>query len=650
MNPKHVQREVSVARAKEYCVTHWGWTTPDDTITRIAQYHLYARGKRLKTLEVMVDKGIISENTKARVLHELQNNPDAVTLDEGLSAFEAIGSRVVTRNEIAEYKNELLSIEHDIMYIPLLSKDHITAHPAMQSDHNIQLECKNMNAVLVKIQEKTSALLFSDLEGPYRTYVSLGRIERQLNPIVKRFVDSQERLVIGSARQDEIAKMLNESTSDASDVTARMRVNNLIDSQQSWESKLGRIYAWAISRSASDIHFAPKEQDQIINTHVRIHGMLVPVPEDLKPTREEYHRIKITLLARSGATKTTGEILTQPEDGHLLLNYENQRVNLRLSFIPDGNMFTYEENFVDIVQRVIPYETDVVNPATLGFEERLSTISQLIRFGQGLVLVTGPTGSGKSRTTYGMIELYKQEHGDTKKIVTFEKPVERDIPGVTQINIRLMPGQEPGTEYEPYDRQILRQDPDMIGFGEINDSKTALSAAKAVQTGHFCLATLHTNSAEATIERLEGLVPDKSVSAIISCISGIIAQRLVPILCDKCVDVRVPTADERSKIKYALYKRGETEVAEFMKSIPEDKQLGFLRSPPRRDCKCKGVGVTGRVPVLEILDLSPSQRQDIIKGGDERKNALEEARICGMTEQLIDLISNKQVDLRYLAV
>lgn len=257
------------------------------------------------------------------------------------------------------------------------------------------------------------------------------------------------------------------------------------------------------------------------------------------------------------------------------MKIDNENIDLRVSILPTVNG-------EKVVIRILDKSAFNVDKSTLGIlEDDLEKINNIISKPHGIVLVTGPTGSGKSTTLYSLLKDLNRED---KNIITIEDPVEFSMDGINQVNVNT----KAGLTFASGLRSILRQDPDIVMLGEIRDSETAEIAVRAAITGHLVLSTIHTNDAPSSIVRLKdmGLAPYLVSSALV----GIIAQRLIRKLCVECKE--------------------EYEASDYEKEIlgvEKDKSLTLYR---KVGCnKCNNTGYKGRVGIYEIMQVNKEIRE-----------------------------------------
>jgi type IV pilus assembly protein PilB len=281
---------------------------------------------------------------------------------------------------------------------------------------------------------------------------------------------------------------------------------------------------------------------------------------------------------------------------------------LRVSTFPTANG-------EKVAIRILDPSVGLMHIENLGLSEwNLNIILQAIKKPFGMVLVTGPTGSGKSTSLYALLQILNQ---DGVNVVTLEDPVEYFVPGVNQSQV--IP--EIGYSFASGLRSILRQDPDVIMVGEVRDNETAELAVHSALTGHLVLSTLHTNNAVGTIPRLVDLGVQRFL--IPATLNIIVAQRLARRLCPKCKRLVQPTNDQGQVIDKALKEL----PSEFAKTLSFSKPYQ-LYEPVGCD-ECKGKGFFGRIGLYEVLHMTPELEKIILTSGSEA-DILAEAKRQGM--------------------
>lgn len=328
----------------------------------------------------------------------------------------------------------------------------------------------------------------------------------------------------------------------------------------------------AAKRGASDIHFDP--YTNLMKIRIRIDGALrnyAEIPNTVK--KNLITRIKII----SGMNITETRL---PQDGSIKTKLKDLDLDLRVSVIPTSNG-------EKIVIRILDYSMSLSGLESLGFSNtNYKKVLTMLSEPNGIILVTGATGSGKSTTVYSMLQRLNNVETN---IITVEDPIEMDIEGVNQIQTNS----EIGLDFATALRAILRQDPNVIMIGEIRDTETAKIAVRASITGHIVLSTIHTNNSLNTIERLLDMDVERYLLA--SALTGIISQKLARKLCPHCRVLRKTNEYEKELFKKILKK----EVNEIYAA---------------EGCEHCGNGYTGRIAVHEVLMINQAIRDAISEG------------------------------------
>jgi type IV pilus assembly protein PilB len=331
---------------------------------------------------------------------------------------------------------------------------------------------------------------------------------------------------------------------------------------------LNTVFEQAIRANASDVHIEP--QESFIRIRLRIDGQL-----------EEIMRQDITLLsAMIVRIKILSEIniaeKRKPQDGRFSMTVDGNEYDMRVSCLPT----IYGEK---VVLRVIDKKGLLkAKKEIIKYKEDLQKFDNIIKNSYGMVLITGPTGSGKSTTMYTMISELNREDVN---IVSVEDPVEASIAGINQVQVNV----KAGLDFASALRSFLRQDPDILVVGEIRDKETVEIAVRAAITGHLVISTIHTNDAPSTITRLL----DMNIESFLigSAIIGVIAQRLVRKICKECKEEYVPSPSELT----------------ILENLKVDVHNKFYKG---KGCHvCNNTGYKGRIGVYEILPITPSIKE-----------------------------------------
>ncbi len=337
---------------------------------------------------------------------------------------------------------------------------------------------------------------------------------------------------------------------------------------------VNQILKQALNQGASDIHIEPYENK--VQVRYRIDGMLYTI--DMPPEVQEHYAAIISRIKIMAGLDITEKRL--PQDGSFKIEHNDENIDVRVSIIP----YTFGEG---AALRLLTNEHLSFNFVSLGMDKQtIFNIKKLVSKTQGIILVTGPTGSGKTLTLLTIIRYLIFSTSSRKKVITIEDPVEHHIPNCNQIHVNM----DTGLSFARGLRSILRHDPDVIMIGEIRDTETAHIAIQAALTGHLVLSSLHTNDACSTITRLidMGIEPYLVATAI----KGVLAQRLVRLVCDKCKQAYKPRLDR---------------LPEGMKL--EEGQMLYRSN----GCEyCRNTGFRGRTGIFELVTMTDKLREAII--------------------------------------
>ncbi|MEK7147949.1 MAG: GspE/PulE family protein [Patescibacteria group bacterium] len=354
------------------------------------------------------------------------------------------------------------------------------------------------------------------------------------------------------------------------------------------------ILASALSLKASDVHLEPEENK--VRLRYRLDGVLT----DILYFDKETYELLISRLKLISELKLN--IKEKAQDGRFSIKLENTEIEVRTSLIPGP----YGEA---LVLRVLNPDTIAVELEKLGIHPRLLEILyKEIRKPNGLILTTGPTGSGKTTTLYAFL---KKIYTPQIKVITIENPIEYHIEGIVQTQAEA----EKGYTFAEGLRSALRQDPDVIMVGEIRDNETAEVAINASLTGHLVLSTLHTNNAAGAFPRLLDLGANSKV--ISSALKVSIAQRLVRTLCDKCKKEVVLEGEAKATVDRIILS---IEDKSYVEGIQTEKiWIPSGKGPDGKGCdNCNGIGYKGRIGVFEAIIMDGEIEKAVIQNPSER--------------------------------
>ena len=394
------------------------------------------------------------------------------------------------------------------------------------------------------------------------------------NAVAEKAFDAAQDIV-------EAEKLLNpEALSDSEGEVESVNTDDEYDENKADDAPVIRIVnsiiSSAVAKSCSDIHLNPFEKNMVVR--LRLDGNLIVQPSP--PSK--YRRAMVARLKVMGKMDIMEK--RKPQDGRIKIKVQGKTIDLRVSTLPT----IYGEN---VVMRILDQENLQLDLNKLGFEQdELDVYLSAIKKPYGMVLHTGPTGSGKTTTLYSALSTVNDP---AKNIMTLEDPVEYNLPGVVQCQVNT----DGGMTFASMLRANLRQDPNVIMVGEIRDGETADVAVKAALTGHLVLSTLHTNNAPATVMRLVDMGIDRMyVGSALLCV---VAQRLVRRVCKDCKEPYEPDEEELVKLR-----------------ITRDDIKGHNCHRGRGCATCGGSGYKGRVALYEIMRMSPKVEDAIYRGDD----------------------------------
>lgn len=423
------------------------------------------------------------------------------------------------------------------------------------------------------------------------------RTQLQVEPVAVEYDKLKVRIEKNDPAQTMDENLLTEVSSDAGGEEVSPDVDDapIVRFVQ-------RVLSDALKKGASDIHFEPYEKSYRVR--FRVDGML---QETSQPPLTAKSKIaaRIKIMSRLNTTETR-----IPQDGRIRLNMGNdgRKIDFRVSTLP--TLFGEK-----IVMRLLDSNKSLLKLEQLGFENsQRVAVEKALAKPYGMILVTGPTGSGKTVSLYTFLNMLNHE---SINISTVEDPSEINLPGINQVNIN----ERIGLTFAKALRALLRQDPDVIMVGEIRDLETADISIKASQTGHKVLSTLHTNDAVSTIVRLKNMGVE--TFNIASSVNLIIAQRLVRKLCN-C------KAPHPNGLKALV-------SAELMKEVPQEDWTPFCAV----GCDaCNGTGYSGRTGIYEVLPVSEEMQELIVSGASslEMERLARREGIASMSESGISKI------------
>ena len=484
-----------------------------------------------------------------------------------------ISNGIITEQQLIEALQMQLGIE----FIDL-TKVNIPTELAQVVPKNI---AKQYTVVPIRAVKDELYLAMSDPLNFYAIEEVRKAVRRKVVPVLatKDAIEHSIQILYGNegaARAiEEMRREAGAGTEAAPETNTAFTSNQLGDDSVSNAPTIrlvNSIIERAVVERASDIHLEPHETELLVR--MRIDGIMqdiLTVPRDLQ--NSVLSRIKIMAGLNIAERRV-------PQDGRFNVRVKDKNIDLRISTLPT----VYGEK---IVARLLDKSGGRIALEAIGLtEEGLAAIKNLLKYRNGVILVVGPTGSGKTTTMYSMIHEINTRDVN---LVTLEDPVEYNIEGVNQVQIN----EKVGLTFASGLRSILRQDPDIIAVGEIRDGETADIAMRAAITGHVVLSTIHTNDAVGTIERLEDIGVEPYLVA--SAMRGMVSQRLLRKICPNCKQAYTATEEELRDL-----------------DIPDEVGLTLYRG---KGCpNCFNTGFRGRTAVVEVMTLNSKLRRLIADG------------------------------------
>ncbi len=533
----------------------------------------------------------------------------------------------IIRRQEEEKKTQKLAVELDLLYIDLTT---VPIDP-----HGLKIiplkEAKEFRVIILKKLGKTIKIAVKDPNNE-KTEKLLGelrnngftleifivsqsslerawkrlRVEKERKKITKKVELTSEKI---GQLQEEIGTF--KDIKDKLESASKMTVTEIMEI----------ILAGALKIDASDVHFEAEEEQ--IRLRFRVDGILQDVTDfSTNLYNSILSRIKIL-------SELKINVHNVPQDGRFSIAMNKMEVEIRTSIIPAA----YGEN---IVLRILNPDTIGLELKDLGLEEyALEIINKELKRPNGMIVNTGPTGSGKTTTLYAFL---KNVSNPQIKVITLENPIEYHLEGIEQTQIRP----DKGYTFAIGLRAILRQDPDVILLGEIRDNETAETAIHAALTGHLVFTTLHTNDAAGAIPRLVDMKVNPTL--IPPALNLVIAQRLVRRVCVNCAEKYKPDQETLNRLKEALKTVPPPISAKYPKL---DKNLALLKVG--KGCKkCNLTGYKGRIAIIELFTIDKEMEKIIIKSPSivEIQEAAVEKGMITMRQDAMFKVLNKVTTIR----
>lgn len=546
------------------------------------------KGQKKRLGELLIEEGEITESQLIEALAEGKRNEiplGSALYKLGFITLQQLKDALHEQQGYDLVDSEQLKVQENV--INILPEDFIKTNkviPISSDGRNLVVgmvtpnDSKVLRDIVYLTGQKPKALLITYFE--FQTFVdaTYSHSKKETEEIIQQI-------------EDEALEIQGEET------LWEQVERELQDSSGSVAKFVNKIITDAIDNGASDIHIEPRLTNYVVR--YRTNGILKQVI-DIPPKVEQAVLTRFKVLSRMNIAEHR-----RSQDGTFSIKYKNNSYDFRINTLPLGG--GKEKVVIRILAPAVSLNAADKNINLMGAsEEDIEKIKKMITCPNGIILTSGPTGSGKTTTLYSVLKSLNDEGVN---ITTIEDPVEIKLEGINQSQVNP----KAGITFATSMRAILRQDPDIILVGEIRDYETLEVAISAALTGHLVLSTVHTNSAAATVTRLiEMGAKDYLVS---STLSGVIAQRLVRKLCDNCKEEYYPTYEEAKDILI-----DENEIQQFMKT----------KIYRKKGCNnCNFTGYQSRMGVFEIMSINKEIKKLIAVGAHDIE--IEDAAIaCGM--------------------
>jgi type II secretory ATPase GspE/PulE/Tfp pilus assembly ATPase PilB-like protein len=496
-----------------------------------------------------------------------------------------------------------IPLRADVLHI--LTREEITSAKAVvfnKTGKQLQLACVDPNL------ESTKAVIDSLKQKGFKVQVFLCS-EKGIDRVLEIYgVGEKKEIEVKTVLSEEEIADVSKSERDFSKYAEKIKGLSSTEA-------LNLIHLLAVTIGSSDVHLEPTEADAILR--FRMDGIL---REIFHIELKQYDQIATQVKHNAGVKINVRDV---PQDGEYAFGYQDRKIRVRMSTLPT-------EQGESIVLRILDSKSVLIDFEQLGFEKgNLGVLEKALRISYGMILVTGPTGSGKTTTLYTSL---RHMNSAENKVITLEDPMEYELPGIVQSEVHP----DGGYDFDTGLKAILRQDPDVIMVGEIRDLPSAETAAQSALTGHVVLSTLHTNSALAAIPRLLDMGVKPFVLA--PALHTVMAQRLVRVLCEKCKKERDLTDSEK------------TEIANHIERIQKVRSQGGYQMPSKvfdsEGCdECHHTGFSGRSAVTEIIEVDDDLKLMISSGAkieEIQKRVIEEKDMLFMIEDgIIKVLEGK---------
>lgn len=510
--------------------------------------------------DILIEKGLISEDILQQALSiqkQTGKRLGQVLVDE----------KFITEDDLADAISERLGV-------PKLALESIVVSPELLDLFDLEMAKRHQLLPVFKIGQTLTVAMVDPLdvvaidEIKYRTKLRINRVVATQSGILAAI---EENYSVKDSLNQALEDVARQKETDSAELAFGEKGEEPLSAEAPVIKYVNLLIAQAIKSRASDIHVEP--DDKSVRIRYRVNGILHH--EGVSPKS-----VQSSLISR---LKIMADIDVSekriPQDGRFSFEWGGHSIDVRVSTLPT----IHGEK---IVLRLLDRRNLILGLENIGMSERLlQSFRQFVRKPEGLILICGPTGSGKTSTLYAVLD---EINSVEKNIITIEDPVEYNLPGINQVQTN----EKAGLTFASCLRSLLRQNPDIIMVGEIRDSETAAMAIRSAMTGHLVMSTIHTNDAAGAVTRLLDMGVESYLLA--SSLLGVLSQRLIRVICDKC---KVPE-DVPDAVLEQIELEGVSEPRFYMGSGCEN---------------CANSGYSGRTGAYELLSVTPQVKNLIIE-------------------------------------
>lgn len=608
--------------ALEYCTSQWGWFSPPESIVTRALRTLRYKAEDYRVGDIIADLKLLPSSRIEKLEAERKSLESAVPL------LDYIIQNDTTVRDFPSQKPDILAYRNEIQYFEDIHgfDNRLRIHPDM-GQPDVSSAAYGYKAVLMLIDDLTPVLVFSEIGDDYERFVAQGRFDQANNPLRRRYV----KLVLAVGKLSQIMTLLRGNYEVDEKLMGRSIVHiALALDESSARKKVAAIHDYAVRNKATDIHISPEFSSGAL-VEVRINTNLTKCPAELQLTNDDYQQVKSYLINVSGAV-VNSQLLQRPADGSYTYRMPNRNLDARCVFIPMGQDLTVQGNNVLIRIRLL--EQTSGEPVELTemrvSPEAIRHFKRAVRSESGMSLMVGPTGSGKSTSQHGMVNEHFRIFGGSKSRIAIEDPVERRVPNLHQVQVTELLKREFKNPYLELLRYFLRGDPDFLMLGEIRDTETMEAAGYYSNTGHLVLGTLHANDSVKAIERIVTMLERQDVKEmIIDSLQYIFAQRLIAELCPYCKEQITIDGELKADLVSHVERGGFSG-----NSLPA---TAYVQA--ESGCKkCGNSGVSGPIPVNEVLEITDEVKEIIFSNAPDKKRQLRLRRSMTLHEEILKLV------------